>query len=153
MADTFTVKAEGFKELETVLVQMGEELGYDAPARRVLLPAMRSAMEPVLSRARQLSPYDESNLEGPHMRDTLRITARQPNSRDKRSTYIERNDAAIATVTVRTDKRAISQEFGNARVAPQPFLRIALESQYNNVINRLGTFLAYKLSQYKSKKV
>lgn len=64
MADTFTVKAEGFKELETVLVQMGEELGYDAPARRVLLPAMRSAMEPVLSRARQLAPYDESNQIG-----------------------------------------------------------------------------------------
>lgn len=153
MADAFTVKAEGFKELEAVLVQMGEELGYDAPAQKVLIPAMRQAMQPVLAQARALSPYDESNLEGPHMRDTLRITARKPNSRDQRSTYINKTDAAIATVTVRTDKRAISQEFGNARVPAQPFLRISLESQVNNVVNRLGTFLAYKLSQYKSKKV
>lgn len=153
MADTFSMKAEGFKELEAVLVQMGEEMGYDAPASKVLIPAVRAAMQPVLNRARMLSPYDESNLTGPHMRDTLRITARQPNSRDKRSHYINQTDAAIATVTVRTDKRAISQEFGNAQVPAQPFLRTSLESQSANVINILGSYLTYKLSQYKSKKV
>lgn len=153
MPDTFSIKAEGFKELEEVLVRIGEEMGYDTAARRVLVPAMKSAMEPVLTKARMLSPYDEKNISGVHMRDTLRINARQPNSRDKRSMYVEEKDAVIATVTVRTDKRAISQEFGNARVAAQPFLRTSLESQSSQVVNRLGTFLAYKLSQYKSKKV
>jgi HK97 gp10 family phage protein len=153
MPDAFTVKAVGFKELEDVLVQMGEELGYDKPADKVLIPAARSAMEPVLARARMLAPYDESNTSGVHMRDTLRVTARRPNARDKRSQYVEQNDAVIATVTVRTDKRAISQEFGNAQHDAQPFLRPALESQADNVVNRLGTFLTYKLSQYKSKKV
>ena len=153
MPDAFTVKAVGFKELEDVLVQMGEEMGYDEPARKVLIPAVRSAMEPVLNTARMLSPYDESNTSGIHMRDTLKIAARKPNKKDMQSAYINDTDAAIATVTVRTDKRAISQEFGNAQVPAQPFLRPALESQANNVINRLGTFLTFKLSQYKSKKV
>lgn len=153
MPDTFTLKAVGFKELEDVLVQMGEEMGYDEPAKKVLIPAVRSAVEPVLARARALAPYDESNTSDHHMRDTLKIAARKPNKKDMQSSYIHDTDAAIATVTVRTDKRAISQEFGNARVSPQPFLRPALESQSEQVINRLGTFLAYKLSQYKSKKV
>jgi len=56
-------------------------------------------------------------------------------------------------VSARTDKRGISQEFGNKAVAPQPYLRPALESQAMKVVDILGTFLAYKLQQYKSKKV
>lgn len=151
--DTFSIKTEGFKELEQVLVQMGEEMGYDAPARRVLVPAAKAAMQPVLMKALQLAPYDENNLEGTHMRDTLRVTAKQPNAKDKRSVYVDKNDAVIATVSVKTDKRGISQEFGNARVGPQPFLRPALESQINQVIQNLGSFLTYKLANYKSKKV
>lgn len=151
--DTFSVKTEGFKELEQVLVQMGEEMGYDAPARRVLVPAAKAAMQPVLMKALQLTPYDESNVEGPHMRDTLRVSARQPSPRDQRSAYVDKNDAVIAMVSVKTDKRGISQEFGNARNKMQPFLRPALETQVGQVIQNLGTFLAYKLSNYKSKKV
>jgi hypothetical protein len=46
----------------------------------------------------------------------------------------------------------MSQEFGNNVVAAQPYLRPALESQASRVINILGSFLTYKLQQYKSKK-
>lgn len=151
--DTFSIKTEGFKELEQVLVQMGEEMGYDAPARRVLVPAAKAAMEPVLMKALQLIPYDESNIEGTHMRDTLRVSAKQPSPRDRRSVYVDKNDAVIGMVSVKTDKRGISQEFGNARVKMQPFLRPALESQASKVVQILGTFLAYKLQKYKSRKV
>jgi hypothetical protein len=154
MAETASVEFEGFKELEAVLIEMGEDLCYGKTANKVLLPAIRTAMQPVLQSAKQLAPYDESNTETPHLRDTLRVTARVPNARDQRSIYSAPGDIAIGIVSVKTDKRGMSQEFGNAHSkTPQPYLRPALESQANKVVNILGTFLTYKLQQYKSKKV
>lgn len=152
MADTITVKTEGFKELEDLLIKMGEDLCYGKTANRVLVPAVKTAMQPVFAQAKAMAPYDELNDSGVHLRDTVRLAGRVPNSRDMRSASIDKDTIAIATVSVRGDKRGISQEFGNARVAPQPYLRPALQSQMNKVIQILGTFLAFKLNQYKSKK-
>lgn len=145
-------KTEGFKELEEVLIEMGEDICYAKTASKVLIPAIKSAMQPVLQTARQLAPYDEKNFTTPHLRDTLRLSARVPSSKDQRSIYSEPGDIAIGIVSVRTDKRGISQEFGNNDTKAQPYLRPALESQSNRVVNILGTFLTYKLQQYKSKK-
>jgi len=153
MAEIISAKLEGFKELEAVLIEMGEDLCYGKTASKVLLPAIRNAMQPVLQVSRQLAPYDEKNSTTPHLRDTIKLSARVPNSRDQRSIYSEPNDIAIGIVSARTDKRGISQEFGNKSVAAQPYLRPALESTAPRVINILGSFLAYKLQQYKSKKV
>ena len=153
MAEIIKIKTEGFKELEAVLIEMGEDLCYGKTASRVLIPAIRTAMQPVLETAKQLAPYDEKNNTTSHLRDTIKLSARTPNSRDKRSIYSSPNDIAIGIVSARTDKRGISQEFGNAHVkAPQPYLRPALEANATRVINILGTFLTYKLQQYKSKK-
>lgn len=151
--ETFTVKTEGFKELNDLLIEMANDIGYKKTARRVLVPAVKASMQPVLEMSRLLAPYDEKNTTTPHLRDTLRLYARVPNDRDYRSMYIDRNDAVIGIVSVKTDKRGVSQEFGNEQVAPQPYLRPALESQAERVIQNLGTFLTYKLQQYKSKKV
>lgn len=154
MADDASVKFEGFKELEAVLVEMGEDLCYGKTANKVLLPAIRTALQPVLQTARQLAPFDEKNTTTTHLRETLRISARTPSPRDKRSIYVNENDVAIGMVSVRTDKRGISQEFGNAHTkAPQPYLRPALESQAGRVVSLLGTYLTFKIQQYKSKKV
>ena len=153
MAEIISAKLEGFKELEAVLIEMGEDLCYGKTASKVLLPAIRNAMQPVLQTAKQLAPYDESNSTTPHLRDTIKLSARVPNARDQRSIYSEPNDIAIGIVSARTDKRGISQEFGNKSVAPQPYLRPALESTAPRVISILGAFLTYKLQQYKSKKV
>lgn len=146
-------KLTGFKELNDVLVQMGEDFCYGKTASRVLIPAIKAALQPVLEKARQLAPYDESNHSDKHLRDTLRLNARTPSPKDQRSIYSEPNDVAIGIVSVRTDKRGMSQEFGNAQVSAQPYLRPALESQSSRVIAILSAFLTYKLSQYKSKKV
>jgi HK97 gp10 family phage protein len=147
------VKTTGFKELEAVLVQMGEDLCYGKTASRVLIPAIKAAMQPVLQMAKSLAPYDETNTTTTHLRDTVRLNARTPSPRDQSSIYSEKGDIAIGIVSVRTDKRGMSQEFGNAQVAAQPYLRPALESQANRVISILGSYLTYKLTQYKSKKV
>ena len=151
-AEALTFKAEGFQELEELLIEMGEDLCYGKTASRVLIPAIKVAIQPVLQAARQLAPYDEDNTTSTHLRDTLRVTVRTPKPKDLRSMYIDKNDIAIGIVSVKTDKRGISQEFGNAAVAAQPYLRPALSSQAERVISLLGTFLAYKLNDYKSKK-
>ena len=150
--ETANFKVEGFKELEQVLIEMGEDLCYGRTASRVLVPAVKAAMQPVLQTARQIAPYDESNNTSKHLRDTLKLTVRVPTPRDQKSMYIEKNDIVMGLVSVRTDKRGVSQEFGNAAVTAQPYLRPALQSQADKVVSILGTFLAYKLNQYKSKK-
>lgn len=151
--ETFTVKTEGFKELHDVLLEMANDIGYKKTARRVLVPAVKASMQPVLEMSKVLAPYDETNTTTPHLRDTLKLFARVPTDRDMNSMYIDKNDAVIGVVSVKTDKRGISQEFGNEQVSPQPYLRPALESQAQRVIQNLGTFLTYKLQKYKSKKV
>lgn len=150
--ETFTFKAEGFKELHDVLIEMGEDLCYGKTARRVLIPAVKAAMKPVFDAVKTSIPYDEKSRSGEHMRDTIRLSGRVPNSRDMRAQHADPDAIAVGIVSIRTDDRGMSQEFGNARVPAQPFMRRALESQASRVINILGAHLAYKLDHYKSKK-
>lgn len=150
--ESFTFKAEGFKELNDLLVEMGEDLCYGKTARRVLIPAVKAAMQPVAQQVKNTIPYDEQNRNGTHMKDTIRVSGRVPNSRDMRAQHADPDAVAIGIVSIRTDDRGMSQEFGNARVPAQPFMRLALETQAARVVNILGTHLAYKLDHYKSKK-
>lgn len=151
----YSMKIEGLKELEDVLIQMGEELGYDEPAKKVLKPALISAIQPVKLKLLQTIPYDDNpNREpGPHMRDSVRDYAKIPSDKDRRSIYVDKNDAMIGVVEIKTDKRGVSQEFGNAQVPAQPYLRNALESQIPEAIARFKGYLSWALKQYKSKKV
>lgn len=151
MADRFEVKLTGFKELNDVLVQMGEDLCYAKTARRVLIPAVKAAMQPVLQSARLLVPFDENNDTTKHLRDTLRLNARVPTQKDQRSMYADKNAVAIAIVSVKSDKRAISQEFGNHQVTGKPYIRPALEGNIDRVLRILSSFLTYKLQHYKSR--
>jgi HK97 gp10 family phage protein len=150
--ETFTFKAEGFKELHDLLIEMGDDLCYGKTAKRVLIPAVKAAMKPVADQVKATIPYDEKNNSGKHMKDTVRISGRVPNSRDMRAQHADPDAIAVGIVSIKTDDRGMSQEFGNARVPAQPFMRRALEGQANRVINILGTYLAYKLDHYKSKK-
>lgn len=151
----YSIKTEGFKELEEVLIQMGEEFGYDKPADKVLKPALLSAVEPVRIKLYQTIPYDDdpNRKPGPHMRDTIRSLARRPSARDKRSNYVDQNDAMLGIVEIRTDKRGVSQEFGNARTPAQPYLRVALESQIDASLARFRGWITVAIKKYKSKKV
>lgn len=152
MANPTEVKLEGFKELNDLLVQMGEDLCYAKTARRVLIPAVKAAMQPVLQTTKALVPFDEKNTTTKHLRDTVRLNVRVPTPKDQRSMYADKNAVAIGIVSVRSDDRALSQEFGNAQVSAQPYIRPALESNISRVLNILGSFLTYKLTHYKSRK-
>ena len=145
------IKLTGFKELHDVLIQMGEDLCYGKTAKRVLVPAVKTALQPVSQQIKSTIPYDEKNDSSQHMRDTIRVYGRVPNSKDNRSAHADRDAVVIGIVSIKTDDRGISQEFGNAVVPAQPYMRRALESNVSKVINILGTYLAFKLEKYKAK--
>ena len=150
----FQWQTSGFDGLEDVLIQLGKDFGYGDTTKRVLVPALKDAMRPAYTTARAnilAGPFNAKNVSTPHMVDTLRLTARMPTGKDKRSAYIQQNDVAMAMVSIRTDDRGMSQEFGNARTPAQPFLRRALQSASVACVDQLEMILGRKLAEYRSK--
>lgn len=160
---------EGFEEFDELLDQITMEFGVK-DTRRILTRSVRQAMQPVLWDAKINSPVDTGALQA-----SLQVEARKPTRKDQRSKYVDRQDTVIATVTtasgkklakrkfhnVRTGKmqkgitsdgRAMAAEFGTAKEAARPFLRPALESNQQTVVNSLGDFLKDELEKYKARK-
>ena len=140
-----TFKLEGFAELEQQLKQLSEIGRGDLVARNTMSKAAKQAMQVVYDTVLQTAPYDESNNGPIHLRDTTRLDARIPTAKDKMSYYVNETDAVIAVVSVKKSAVSLSQEFGNARTTAQPFLRIALERNSEQVLsvlkNTLGSFI------------
>ena len=170
MAYSVQFKMEGVKELEEVFNQMNDELG-EKDAKRILNRAIRLSMQPVLNSARSLAPEDTGAL-----RASLQIEARKPNRKDKRSKYVSENDAVIGLVTtapgsklariafknqktnskflqigIKSDARAVANEFGTAKMPAKPFMRPALESNKEQVTNSLANSLRQVLEKYKAR--
>jgi len=177
MAKTFTIGVVGAEELEEIFKIIESDFG-PKDQNRILVRAIKQAMQPALMHAKANAPVDTGGL-----RESLRIEARKPSRRDKRSRYISETDTVIATVTtapgnvlakkkfhnyresfkqkkdvktlgIESDARAIAMEFGTAHVAAQPFLRPALESQSGAIVNNLAAPLKtalekYRVTQYK----
>ena len=142
-----TITTEGFDEFEKLLVKLGDEFGYTEVNKRVLIPSLKAAMAGTDTQAQSLARVDTGR-----MRASIKIDARRPNSRDKQSKYIDKNDAAIAILSVRKSKVALSEEFGDANKSGRPFLRPTIESSSSSIVNNLGLSLADKLNKYQAKK-
>ena len=170
MAYSVQFKMEGVKELEEVFNQMNDELG-EKDAKRILNRAVRLSMKPVLDAARSLAPEDTGAL-----RASLQIEARKPSKKDKRSKYVSENDAVIGLVTtapgaklariafknkktdskflqigIKSDARAVANEFGTAKMPAKPFMRPALESNKEQVTSSLANSLRQVLEKYKAR--
>lgn len=152
-----TIKLEGIGEVDKALKQLEEDFGAKTAQAKVLVPAVREAMRPVLLAARENAPKDTGDLTR-----SLIVEARRPTKRDRRSKYITQTDTVIAAVTtasgkklakmgIKSDARAIAQEFGTAHNPAQPYLRPALESNAQNTVNRLSEILARRINQYRAK--
>ena len=50
---------------------------------------------------------------------------------------------------IKSDARAIAQEFGTSKISAQPYLRPAMESNAQAVVSRLGEALAQQLNKYR----
>lgn len=161
MAIEFEVK--GFEELFKKMEVLKEEIGK-GKTDRIWRNALNFAMEPVLQDAIAYAPYDPKSKDG-HLKDHIYMRVHRPMARDKVSgsyvpgeIYMARitastlRDSTTADVilnkkgrfqTVYKNKKPvpISMEFGNARVPAQPFLRVALSSNVENVQSRLAQAL------------
>lgn len=146
-----TFRMEGFEELEQQLLQVGQMYRTDLVARQTLSKAANEAMMVVLYSAAMDAPYD-SKSDGPiHLRNTIRLDSRIPTEADKRSEYVNDTDAVISVVSAKKSAVSLSQEFGNARTSPQPFLRPALDSNAERVISSLKDSLSRIIPEYVAK--
>ncbi len=152
-----TIKLEGIGQVDQALKQLEEDFGAKTAQAKVLVPAVREAMRPVLLDARQNAPEDTGDLTR-----SLLVEARRPTKRDRRSKYVTQTDTVIAAVTtasgkklakmgIKSDARAIAQEFGTARHPAQPYLRPALEANAQNTVTRLGNILARRIEAFRAK--
>jgi len=152
-----TIKLEGIGEVDQALKALEEEFGDKLARSKVLVPAVREAMRPVLEQARSNAPKDSGDL----MRSLI-VEARRPTRRDRRSKYVTQTDTVIAAVTtasgkklakmgIKSDARAIAQEFGTARNPAQPYLRPALEANAQSTVSRLAEILARRITQFRAK--
>jgi HK97 gp10 family phage protein len=150
-----SIKLEGIGSVQAVFRELADEIGDKKANSKILIPAVREAMKPVLAKARAGAPEDTGGL-----KRSLQVEARRPNRKDKRSKYIANTDTVISLVTtapgkklaklgIKSDARAIAQEFGTAKHPAHPYLRVALESQSTSVVNNLAGILARRIDKYK----
>jgi HK97 gp10 family phage protein len=169
-----TFQVDGVKELDAVFNEIVNDFN-EKDSKKILVKSVRLAMNPVLSAATMRAPVDTGAL-----RASLRIEARKPNSKDRRSAYYNPNQVVISLVTtapgnvlakksfynysesykqkknvktkgIPSDARANVQEFGSYKMPAHPYMRTSLESQSQTVTDNLGKNLALALDQYKSK--
>ena len=152
--EPLTFEIEGFAEFEQQLKQMAEGFRGDLVARNTLVPSAKIAMESVFNSAQTRAPVGDKprDAKNPfHMRDTIRLDARIPNEKDKRSEYVNETDAAIAVVSVKKSAVSLAQEFGTSKIAGQPFLRPALQQNAGSVLTVLKSQLASRIPDYAAK--
>lgn len=87
----------GLSETLAVFDELKDQIGDSKARSSVLIPATKEAMKPVLSMAKSLVPIDTGMLE-----NSLGITARRPDGKDKRSKYVSPKDAVIALVQTKS---------------------------------------------------
>lgn len=96
----FTFKFEGLSDVLQVFDELAKEIGDKQAKSKILIPATRKAMQPVLGMAQQKAPVDTGGL-----RLSLQIEARRPNRRDRRSKYVSETDTVIAAVTTASGRK------------------------------------------------
>jgi len=173
------IELKGLGDVATAFKNLADDIGDKSASSKVLIPAVRQAMQPVLRAAQSFAPKDTGALAL-----SLIIEARRPTKKDKRSMYVNSSDVAIAAVTtasgkklaamsegkgfvraqkrltkmgfdaskfkgVPSDARAISQEFSNASTPAHPYLRTAIESQAQMVVNNLAVILGNRISKHR----
>ena len=150
-----SIKLEGVGSVQAVFRELADEIGDKKANSKILIPAVREAMKPVLAKAIGEAPEDTGGL-----KRSLQIEARRPNRKDKRSKYIANTDTVISLVTtapgkklaklgIKSDARAIAQEFGTARNPKHSYLRVALESESQSTVKNLAGILARRIDKYK----
>lgn len=173
------IELQGLGDVATVFRNLADDIGDKSATSKVLIPAVREAMQPVLRAAQGIVPKDTGALAL-----SLIVEARRPTKLDKRSKYVNDSDVAIAAVTTASGKklarmsegkgllrsqkrltkmgfdaskfkgipsnpRAIAQEFGSASNPKHAYLRPAIESQAQSVVSNLSAILERRINKYR----
>jgi len=96
----------GLKETLSAFDEFREQFGDKDAKSKILIPAVREAMKPVLAMAKALSPKDTGALDR-----SLYITARRPSRKDMKSRYITPKDSVISLVSSRPIPKKLKQQF------------------------------------------
>lgn len=117
-----TYKIEGLKDVLAAFEELAADIGDKKARSKILVPAAREAMKPVLTMAKMNAPKDTGDLSR-----TLQIEARRPTKRDIRSKYITEKDTVIALVTTKAFPKKLKKEFYEQNAA----LYETDQAQYN----------------------
>lgn len=165
MSVEYEFKVDGFDELFAGMAELKEEIGK-GKTDRMWREALTIAAQPILDSAKRNAPIDTGQLE-----EHIYMKVQRPMARDKAGKYYagEMYMARITVSPIREDtelhfivnkrgrvqpvyrnKRpvALSQEFGNAHNGAHPFLRPALESNVNLVVEILGDRIKLILDKF-----
>lgn len=170
------IKVEGFEDLFKRMDELAQEIGQ-GKTNKIWRNALGSAMAPVLATAKGLAPVRTGQLRDNIYLAIHKPKARDKSSRSYQGeVYMARvtvsavrNDTVVNSVLqkngkFRTNKSnlkqvPISQEFGNEHLknsefgtaanGAHPFMRPALESNYQNIVDNLAKSLWYELSMGK----
>jgi hypothetical protein len=104
----------GLKETLNALKEFQEQFGDKDSKSKILIPAVREAMKPVLAMSKALSPKDTGALN-----NSLYITARRPTRKDMKSRYVLPKDSVISLVSSRPIPKKLKQQlnakYGNLK--------------------------------------
>lgn len=106
MAGGIKFAVEGLSDVLQVFDELAREIGDKEAKSRILVPAVRKAMRPVLDQAKVAAPKDTGALS-----KHLHIEARRPTRRDLRSKYINPTDTVIAAVTTKAFPKKLRRQF------------------------------------------
>jgi HK97 gp10 family phage protein len=99
-------KLEGIGSVHAAFQELVNEIGDKNARSKILIPAVREAMKPVLAAAKTLAPKDTTQLA-----NTLTLSARRPTNKDRKSKYITQSDTVIAIVTTKAFPKKKRQAF------------------------------------------
>ena len=141
MADSLKIKFDGAVEFKEMLDQMRTDFG-EKDARRILVTAVRKSMQPVLQNAKSLVRKDTGALEA-----SLRIEARKPTNKDKKSVYVNDTDVVISTVTIAppsvlAKKKFLNLQSGYANTSAfnkRQIKQVGIEADMRGIANEFGT--------------
>ena len=128
----------GLKELEKALTEIGAKAGL-----ATLRKASREAMSGVQMVMALGAGYDPADVDGEHMRDSIKITTKKLDSKGG-------GDNALATrvgPSKKHSQKAIAQEYGTANQAADPFMRPALFNNRHRVVSTFRTTLAVEINK------
>ena len=150
-----TMKIEGLAEVQRVFETLQMEIGDKKARSKILIPAVKKALKPVKTTAMALWENRTGALDR-----SMKITAKRPSNKDRRSKYVSKTDSVIGIVSAgvskelkkengEPDMRAIAQEFGTSHNPERAYLRPALERNMQSVVSIFSTEIINYIDKFK----